>query len=275
MSIETHQQVTILIEKLNRDWSRAIKGNRVSRLDKDILIEDIRQLYDLMHEVETGNRPERQAEEAEREAENTADVSSATPQEKPTVEDASKPGEIREKEPGHEEKPDEKKEPENQTHDPGEIPFEVSGLKETEGPEKSGEPKNVEETKPTGSGTDHDEQVEKSGQGIPQFTSDKFQASETLADVYRKNGDKSIAARMQKNRITDLKPAIGINDKFLFINDIFKGRTSEYKNAIDKLNRMDHYHEAIEYLNKIKEENDVQNQEAAARLVELIKRRFQ
>ena len=273
--METHQQVTILIEKLNRDWDRAISGKRVSRIDKDILIEDIRQIYDLVYELETGKPNEVQP------GENTG----RKPEKAEAYEDYGKDEEPAKKEElsseprsqvlPSDEKEDEDMPSEKQKQDPGEIAFEISGPDETKEPDSTEKPDNGRDDKPVEGRVGDDQKVEKPNQGTPQFTSDKFSPSTTLADVYQKNGDNSLAARMQKNRITDLKSAIGINDKFLFINEIFKGHTAEYNKAIEIMNRMDNYHEAIEHLDKIKEENDVQNQEACGKLLEILKRRFQ
>lgn len=48
--------------------------------------------------------------------------------------------------------------------------------------------------------------------------------------------DNSLAHKMQLKPIADLKTAIGINDKFQFINDLFEGRIELYNDAIQRLN---------------------------------------
>ncbi len=48
--------------------------------------------------------------------------------------------------------------------------------------------------------------------------------------------DRSLAHKMQLKPIADLKTAIGINDKFQFINDLFEGRIELYNDAINRLN---------------------------------------
>jgi len=52
-----------------------------------------------------------------------------------------------------------------------------------------------------------------------------------LHDQLVADKDESLADKMQKNAIEDLKAAIGINEKFLFINELFKGDMEEYKKA--------------------------------------------
>ena len=63
--------------------------------------------------------------------------------------------------------------------------------------------------------------------------------------------DKSIGTRMQQNPIPSLKEAIGVNEKFLFINELFKGNIQAYNEAISRLNEMDDAKAAFEYLNEL------------------------
>jgi hypothetical protein len=48
--------------------------------------------------------------------------------------------------------------------------------------------------------------------------------------------DQTLAHKMQLKPINDLKTAIGINEKFQFVNDLFEGRIDLYNDAISKLN---------------------------------------
>ena len=61
--------------------------------------------------------------------------------------------------------------------------------------------------------------------------------------------DVSIGARMQQKSISNLKDAIGVNEKFLFINELFNGNIQDYNDAIDKLNSFGDINEAFEYIN--------------------------
>jgi hypothetical protein len=67
---------------------------------------------------------------------------------------------------------------------------------------------------------------------------DKFK--ETLKSVHEKfsaeKNDKTVAEKIGKSSTSNLKSAIGINDKFLFINQLFKGDLQGYNKAIEKLN---------------------------------------
>ncbi len=63
--------------------------------------------------------------------------------------------------------------------------------------------------------------------------------------------DKSIGTRMQRKPIANLKEAIGVNEKFLFINELFKGNIQAYNEAISRLNEMDDAKTAFDYLNEL------------------------
>ena len=80
---------------------------------------------------------------------------------------------------------------------------------------------------------------------------------------------------MQKNPISDLKAAIGINEKFLFINELFKGKLDEYKNAIEHLNNLESFNKAIQYLNQLKDSYEwEEDTEAFLKLYDFIHRRY-
>ena len=48
----------------------------------------------------------------------------------------------------------------------------------------------------------------------------------------------SIAERMQKSSISNIREAIGINEKFLFINELFNGDLGRYNKILDDINEL-------------------------------------
>ncbi|MGY6563043.1 MAG: hypothetical protein ACXITV_13150 [Luteibaculaceae bacterium] len=60
----------------------------------------------------------------------------------------------------------------------------------------------------------------------------------------------TIALKHEKAAITDLKKAIGINQRFAFINNLFKGKAEEFNSAIDKLNNLQDTLEAFEFVQR-------------------------
>jgi hypothetical protein len=117
---------------------------------------------------------------------------------------------------------------------------------------------------------------------------DLFSTSEpTIADKYKDQTsslnekivddkeDKSIAAKMQKEQITDIKLAIGLNEKFLFINELFDGDMQVYNDSIEKINSQPSLKDAVIFLNQLKsrfewEETD----ETYIKLQNLVERKF-
>ena len=61
-------------------------------------------------------------------------------------------------------------------------------------------------------------------------------AGSTLADRLREGHDKSLADKLHEHKVVDLPTTIGINDKFLFINELFEGNMRIYDDVIQKLN---------------------------------------
>lgn len=66
---------------------------------------------------------------------------------------------------------------------------------------------------------------------------DRFEEKTTLAErIAPSNSSARVAEKMQRKPIRDLKAAIGINERFLFINHLFAGDSNEYHKAIDTVN---------------------------------------
>ncbi|MDZ7742619.1 MAG: hypothetical protein U5Q03_12925 [Bacteroidota bacterium] len=80
---------------------------------------------------------------------------------------------------------------------------------------------------------------------------------------------------MQQNKIKDLKDAIGINEKFLFINDLFDGNMQDYNNAIENINSMGTMEQADSVINKLKEKyNWKVKPDAVNHFMSYVERRF-
>jgi len=54
----------------------------------------------------------------------------------------------------------------------------------------------------------------------------------------------SVAVQLENKSINDLESAIGVNEKFLFINELFQGNADEYGQAMIKLNQCSNISEA-------------------------------
>ncbi len=76
--------------------------------------------------------------------------------------------------------------------------------------------------------------------------------------------------------ITDLKSAITLNDKLLYVKDLFNGYSLAYSEAIDILNRFSSFEEAENYLksNYSVKNNWADKPVTTAKFYELLRRRF-
>lgn len=100
-----------------------------------------------------------------------------------------------------------------------------------------------------------------------------------LADVL--GGDRQVLAEKMAseekpttpfNRITDLRKAIGLNDKFLMIKDLFGGDAAQYEATIDALNEFDDLDDCMIYIVENFSWNP--DSEGAKLLVSLIERKL-
>ena len=88
--------------------------------------------------------------------------------------------------------------------------------------------------------------------------------------------DHSLAAKFQQNPVRDLKSVIGINDKFLFVNELFGGSMEKYTKSIENLNDLKTLNGAMIYLNELKIELQWNSSnEAYKKLSDLISRKFE
>jgi hypothetical protein len=90
-------------------------------------------------------------------------------------------------------------------------------------------------------------------------------------------GDKNaIGETLSAQPISDLKTAITLNDKLLFIKELFKGYNLAYSEALDILNRFESFDEADRFLQKnYVVKNDWESKpDAANKFFALLKRRY-
>ena len=97
----------------------------------------------------------------------------------------------------------------------------------------------------------------------------------TLGDVLEQVEDNSLAARLQRKPVADLISAIGINDKFLFLNELFGGSMEKYNKSIRLLNSFSTLLGAKTYMSELQIEFQWDcNSDAYKKLADLVERRF-
>jgi len=136
----------------------------------------------------------------------------------------------------------------------------VTEERKNAGPEKNisaDDPPNKGEEKPSG----------------PSF--DLFSpAEETIGDIFSQKEESTLADKMSRQPVNDLREIIGINEKFLFINELFNGDMSRYNKVIDELNAINNEEGIGRYFIELKVANQwPDDQEAFVKLQELVNRK--
>lgn len=94
---------------------------------------------------------------------------------------------------------------------------------------------------------------------------------QTLADTIEPPRNVASALR-RKGTVSDLRQAIGINDKFLLIRDLFGGDSDAYDDAMQTLNRFDNLDDCVIYLTENYAWNA--NSDSVRLLMDLLERKF-
>lgn len=97
----------------------------------------------------------------------------------------------------------------------------------------------------------------------------KSTVADTMAMLYKK---KDIATLQQLKPIKDLKQCISINDKIMFIKEIFSNNVDQYNSTLTAINSCQNLDEALEIIEKTVEINS--ENLAMQQLLELVYRRY-
>jgi hypothetical protein len=106
---------------------------------------------------------------------------------------------------------------------------------------------------------------------------EKFHHEESVYDRMSKTKtDVSIAEKMQTKSVEDLQKSIGINERFLFLNELFNGNPQHYTEAITRLNSFTNLQDAKAFLNENLSVKYAWNKQSTAytELLKLIERRL-
>jgi hypothetical protein len=238
-------EITRIIDKIKRDWNRAfICENKIPKIDKDILLTDLRMVYQLVSDLEVEKLfPGRTvAEEKRRQQVKTAEAIVETPPLTTPLESKT-----------------------NKPSSPSKHADKPTQIVVTDPPP----PQNATDIK-------EEPEIKKPAPSASKIAADLFSPPRTVSDIFNGNEDNSLASKIKNNRITDIKAAIGINDKFNFINDIFKGELAAYNLALENLNKMDSLDDALQFIKASNLATDTQeNKQALAKLTDILRRKFQ
>ena len=84
----------------------------------------------------------------------------------------------------------------------------------------------------------------------PEILSDTFQdkTASLNENLGQSKYNKDYSSFWMTKPLTNLNDAIGLNDKFLFINELFRGDTEKYNQTMEILNDASNFNEAYNYL---------------------------
>ena len=155
--------------------------------------------------------------------------------------------------------------------EPVEMPQEEEAIEEPE-------PEPVEESQEVAEELEQPEEIDEPMPFANDFEKDdseyEFDTPETLVE-HLQHDDNSLAAKLQQKSINELRTAIGINDKFLFVNELFGGSMEKYNRSIENLDDMKTLNGTLIYLNELKVELQWNSSnEAYQKLLNLIHRKF-
>jgi hypothetical protein len=97
--------------------------------------------------------------------------------------------------------------------------------------------------------------------------------SERLNEQHgNRTGEEDVAELLKSKPLSSLSEAIGINDKFLFIREIFDGKNEAYAQAIARLDKAESISDARAVIMSYTGDN--KENEAVKQLIELVKRKL-
>jgi len=275
MVMQKKERVIFLIDEI-KERIAALQGTSNESLNMDIILEDLRFVY---REVELLKLKAISPEIIKEVEDNNPTVEAilkeqAIEEEKPADETSSPTEDIKVFPPPFNQKfenNDDSKAIEKE-------PAIIEDNEEIQSPQQAREDEPNIDATVSAKGADNsslDVQVGKS----PLFVADKLRVEDN--SLYKKflleNEDKSIGSRMQVTPIKSIKEAIGLNEKFLFINELFSGNIQDYNIAVEKLNGFENLEGAFDYLNQLGQNCDWdfdRSENTIRMLVNLVQRRY-
>ena len=100
-----------------------------------------------------------------------------------------------------------------------------------------------------------------------------IQVSSSLNDALQSNAIE-LGSNIKKESVQDLRKAIGVNDRYLFIQELFGGKEADYELAIKTLNELNTLKEAKSWVNVNLNYGDADKTELLNQFYQLLSRRF-
>ncbi len=122
---------------------------------------------------------------------------------------------------------------------------------------------------------DEESDEEKNEESVaPKTLSDRFKKQSTSLhdNLIQSKSYYDLSTKLQSKGLTNINNAIGINDRFSFIQELFKGDAEKYGETMKILNNASDFNEAYNYL--IENFQWDMNSESVQKILELIRRKF-
>ncbi|NJL76520.1 MAG: hypothetical protein HC892_17390 [Saprospiraceae bacterium] len=234
-------KVTILLEKVNAlHKSIQLGGDAISRIERDLMLSYLRQLYELFHEPVETNTPSSNFE-AEVVHKNI-------------------------------EQPKPKPEPIPTSVPPRVIEITDFLKEELERPVKTPTPEPPYQPQPPRT---YQEAPPKEIPKVAPITD--LVTDNAIAALFDQKQAKELSERLSSIRIEDLTKAIALNDKLLYANDLFSGELVTFNEVVRTINNMNVFAEAQRYLTQLAKQHNwtsESKQESAQNFIKLVRRRF-
>jgi len=224
-----------ILKELNNIKSRINELESLPVIEKDILLAQIRELYNMVLEAETSKEDGgTESFELETSIEDRPETDSGTS-------DAADP----------------------------EPATDSSSEPETEDQESVPEP-DIKDSQPAE--TESSKQKEK--KPSPEILAEKYQEGKSFINerLAQKNGKVDLSSQLQSKPIKDIEAAIGINDKYKLIRDLFNGNPEIFGETINQLNQASNFNEAFKYINANFDWE--MEDESVQLLLDLVRRKF-
>jgi len=261
------------IREIENDAVDVSNAQEISKLEMDLLMDKVRRLYDQLIYIDrhyaypqVNNRQEIPFEVTGKQAprqKKQEDPSAPMDRGSSGQEQESQP------EPTGQSEAESKRQPTKQQETSSMKPHSSQeGLRE-----KPSAPSERESEKGRQEEASGKEPAEKKSEG-PEIVADKYQNSRTFRhdDLAAKQPQNNLSTRMQSRPINDLAKAIGLNDKFLFVRELFEGDKEKYHEAIQIINEMPNFEQAQAYINE--RFNWDEEQPEVKKFMDLVRRKF-
>lgn len=296
MDVQTKNRILALLDQVNRYTHRFIDNEgRISKIEMDTLLGYMRDLYDKTLEVGGGaehsvdkkqtpstvlpeetqakkeeevnsNGDSKEFEELKKNIESLKQQFEKMEQESPGEKDSETQIQDSEKK----QSPDPTPETHNRQEETRETQSSIANDDKNPG-NASTEPRR---RPPEREGSKEKEDAPPSPKSLGESFSEK--RSSLYDTLSQSNGENTIGEQMKRHRLDDLKSAIDISHKFLFINELFDGNASEYHETIEQLNNAGSIQDASDILAEKRDKYNWDDKEGTFRIFnDLVHRKFQ